>query len=160
MKYSNFQQTADYRSAIAGAIAAVSLVRADNPSIKFDAGMSGFTTNPEIEALPVETIGKRIADQIVSGRFSGTASANYFYTPERGDKIIPSSSTFAGLQWHAYRYLTEGPLAGVPVDMVTYWTFARAPIQQGARGLLTGELSGPFIELLNGEEASQRLGTF
>lgn len=168
-KYSDLIQTSNYDSVLAGAIIGVRFILVDDPKIVFTggvtgkterSGVSGFTVNQQIEQNVVETVGHRLPEEIVPGRYAGTASVNGFYSPRKGDTFVPASSTFVGLQWHAYRFYTEGPFRGVPIDAVFYWSIANATVTQGARGLMTFEMSGPFVERLTGKEAAQRLGAF
>ena len=162
LKYSKMMATKHYDSVSAGAVVGVKFILVSDPTVFFigKGGVSGFTISEDIEALPVESVGTRKADEIVSGRFSGTASLNGFFSPRKGDTFVPATSTFTKLQWHAYRYHTEGETAGVPFDAVMYWTISRATIPQGARGLVTFDMSGPFVERLTGEEAAKRFGGY
>lgn len=166
LKYSALKKTPKFDDVMAGAIVGVRFILADDPAVSFigvdrgTGGISGFTVSQQIEALPVESVGTRLADQIVRGRFSGTASVNGFFSLRKGDEFVPDSETFTNLQWHCYRYQTEGSAKGVPFDAVTYWTIASCTIPQGARGLVTFEMSGPFIERLRGERAAKRFGVY
>jgi len=154
------EATPRYRQVAAGAVVGVKFILVDDPKVFYVGGISGFTTNQDIEALPVETVGTRLAEEHVVGRYAGTVSTNGFFTPEKGDAFVPASSTFDRLKWHAYRFKTVGVDAGVPFDAILDWVVSRATIQQGARGLLTFDMSGPFRERLTGKEAAQRFGTY
>lgn len=162
--YSDLMKDKKYDNVLAGAVVGIKFILADDPSVWFVGsgnGISGFTISEQIEALPVESVGTRIADEIVRGRFSGTASVNGFFSYRKGNEFVPDSATFPYLQWHAYRYVVnpDDPLQdGAPIDGVTYWTIATANIPQGARGNMTFDMNGPFIERLNGERAAAFFG--
>jgi len=160
VRYSAFKQSTGYNTPYAGAIVGATFSLVTDKTIRYTGGISGFTVSQDIEQIQIETVGHRLPEDIVPGRYSGTASVNMFFSAKRGDEFVPTSSTFEKLQWNGYRFLTEGPFAGLPIDAIRTWGVARANIQQGARGVLTGEMSGPFIERLGGEEAARQFGQF
>lgn len=156
-KYSEVKQRANYNDAYAGSTTGVTLIRKSD-GVRFTGGISGFTTSQSIEQIPIETIGERLPEEIVTGRYSGTLSVNGFFSLKKGDEIVPDSTTFIGLEFDAVRFITEGPNKGTILDAFTGFKISTANIQSGARGVVTFDMNGPFIERLNAENAARKFG--
>lgn len=159
MNYSGFQDTKSYLEKRAGArlvIMFVEYLPGPPPEVREHIGFSGISSGEDYEQIAIEEAGNDGVDEIVTGRHSGSANLNGFWSPEYNDTMLPTRNNFFGREFTVF-IMTPKDDPDAPdqvLDVFTGCKINRSGSQFGARGPRSFDLSVMFKQRYNGLEWS------
>lgn len=152
MSYAEFMGTDAYVAKYSGSAVGIVLVDNARPTEQMIGAASGINVSDEIEILPVEEAGERGTNEITQGRIASSGTINFFWTPEREDKL-PTRKSFIGKEYTLFEVVGEGrPGAGTILRVFEGVKIGRVSSSHGARGHKTGDISFQYIQRYSGAE--------
>lgn len=156
MRYSEYKGKDAYRQKHSGSAVRIVIYRASEPNKPLIGNTTGINWTDQFEQLPVEEAGEEGVNEITTGRHSGSATVNGFFTPERNDKL-PSRENFldagTGGEYTIMEVVgnkREG--VGVPLNVFVGSKINSYGSAHGARGLKTFDASFTYTHRYNGEQ--------
>jgi hypothetical protein len=156
MLYADYKQLDAYVQKQSGSAVRVVITRDAAPATPLLSLTTGINWTDTFEQLPVEEAGEEGINEITTGRHSGSANVNGFWTAERNDKL-PSRQNFLDEGTGGTYTIMEvvgkkRPGEETPVNVFTGCKISSYGSAHGARGLKTFDLSFIYEERLTGEQ--------
>lgn len=162
MDYATYQASDAYVEKVAGAGVRIAIYKASDPTVVLIGNTTGINWKDDFEQLAVEEAGHHKVDEIVTGRHSGAATCNGFFTPERNDKL-PSVDNFLeagnGVEYTVMEVVGDQRIGqDTPLNVFEGVKISSHGSGHGARGLKTFDLSFLYTDRHSGAKWAEENG--
>lgn len=162
MRYSELQATPSYANVPAGAAIRVVLVRVSDGATVLVGSTTGLSWSDDFEQNPILEAGLEGIDEHATGAHTGAANASINFRPETND-LMPTRDSFLGegegVEYTIFQVKADrrvGP--GIPISVCEGCKITRYATEQGARGILTAQLSFVYQRRYSGAEWATKTG--
>lgn len=159
-KYSAYKDRVAYRAKKSGAAVEV-IIKEVGTADEADGivgGVTSFQWSDTFEVNRDEQVGKKGAEELFEGQYSGSLSIGGFFTPAANDRA-PTKGTFLGRSFTVFERAGEGrPGEGVVHNAFVGAKCTAYTSNHAARGPKTVNMSFEYIARLNGQEWADLTG--